>query len=45
MILPARFGVEDEHLMEVKRGLEEIVELDGSGEGYIGVIHEDIYRV
>ena len=38
VVLAARLGVEDEDLVQVKSGLGEVIELDGSREGGVWVV-------
>ena len=38
VVLATRLGVEDEDLVQVKSGLGEVVELDGSREGCVWVV-------
>ena len=38
VVLPARLGVQNQHLVHVARDLHEIEEFDGGGEGGVGVL-------
>ena len=45
VVRPAGLRIEDEDLMHVERGLEQVVELDGAGQGYMGIMCPHIDRV
>ena len=34
--------IDDQNLVEVERGLEEVVELDRASKGYVGVVSPDV---
>ena len=45
VVRPAGLRIEDEDLVHVERGLEQVIELDRASQGYMGVVGPRIDRV